>query len=66
MHFIIIYKAHKAEMIRQQLEQEKRINAAVRIQAWWRGTMVRKGFGKYRKKKDKKPKKRSPTTEHKT
>lgn len=31
--------------------------AALRIQAWWRGTMVRKGLGRFKKKKSKKKKK---------
>nr|CAI5854384.1 unnamed protein product [Callosobruchus analis] len=47
----------------KRLQEEKRLlkkkldEAATKIQAWWRGTMVRKGFGKYRKRKDKKGKK---------
>lgn len=46
----------------QQLEEIRRIEegqraAAIRVQAWWRGTMVRKQLGPYRpKKKSKKPK----------
>ncbi|XP_067014023.2 dynein regulatory complex protein 9 [Anabrus simplex] len=32
-------------------EEELRIKMAIRIQAWWRGTMVRRGLGPYRKKK---------------
>lgn len=31
-------------------------HSSVRIQAWWRGTMVRKGFGRFRRKKGKKGK----------
>lgn len=30
--------------------------SAVRIQSWWRGLMVRKGFGRFRRKKGKKGK----------
>lgn len=46
----------------KQLEEIRKIEAgqraaAIRIQAWWRGTMVRKQLGPYRpKKKSKKPK----------
>lgn len=46
----------------KELEEIRKIEdgqraAAVRIQAWWRGTMVRKQIGPYRpKKKSKKPK----------
>lgn len=46
----------------KQLQEIRRIEAgqrasAVRLQAWWRGTMVRKQIGPYRpKKKSKKPK----------
>ena len=35
----------------------KRQKAAVKIQAWWRGVMVRRGLGQYRKKKQKSDKK---------
>lgn len=30
--------------------------SAVQIQSWWRGVMVRKGFGRFRRKKGKKGK----------
>lgn len=40
------------ELRRQEQErQEQRARAAIKIQAWWRGTMVRKCLGPYRKKK---------------
>lgn len=45
----------KLEEIRKIEDGQRR--AAVRIQSWWRGTMVRKQLGPYRpKKKSKKPK----------
>lgn len=31
-----------------------RIRMVTIIQAWWRGTMVRKGFGPFKRKKEKK------------
>ncbi|XP_063238761.1 dynein regulatory complex protein 9 [Bacillus rossius redtenbacheri] len=38
----------------QQEELERRSNAAAtRIQSWWRGVMVRRGFGPFRKKRAK-------------
>lgn len=51
---------------KQKVEEEKRINdyrekMAIKIQAWWRGTMVRRRLGPYklllgpRKKSIKKP-----------
>ncbi|CAH2001848.1 unnamed protein product [Acanthoscelides obtectus] len=51
------YKAYKKQQEEKRLLKKKMDDAATKIQAWWRGTMVRKGFGKYRKKKDKKGKK---------
>lgn len=53
------YKQYKVEQERIKQELERKNNAATIIQAWWRGTMVRKGFGKFRKKKEKKGKKKS-------
>lgn len=53
------YKQYKIEQERKREELERKNLAATRIQAWWRGTMVRKGFGKFRKKKEKKGKKKS-------
>lgn len=41
----------------EQEELERKIRAAIRIQAWWRGVMVRKCLGPFRKKKGKKGKK---------
>ncbi|KAH1001797.1 dynein regulatory complex protein 9 [Dendroctonus ponderosae] len=51
------YQAHKVEQQKQRLEKDRKDRAATKIQAWWRGTMVRKGFGKY-KKKEKRGKKK--------
>ncbi|KAL1513384.1 hypothetical protein ABEB36_002803 [Hypothenemus hampei] len=51
------YEAYKLEQEKKRLENERKNKAATKIQAWWRGVMVRKGFGKYKKKKDRKNKK---------
>ncbi|VEN35958.1 unnamed protein product [Callosobruchus maculatus] len=51
------YKIYKQQQEEKRLLKKKMDDAATKIQAWWRGTMVRKGFGKYRKKKDRKGKK---------
>lgn len=65
-----IFKDHKAfneeylsmvaERERQMAIQKHRVECTIKIQAWWRGVMVRKGFGQYRKKgkKGKKGKKK--------
>ncbi|XP_076254883.1 dynein regulatory complex protein 9-like [Rhynchophorus ferrugineus] len=53
------YKAYKVKKEIENMEKEKRNKAATKIQAWWRGVMVRKGFGKYKKKRDKKNKKKT-------
>lgn len=67
---IQIYKDHKAfneEYLAMIAEREKqmailkhRVECTIKIQAWWRGVMVRKGFGQYRRKgkKGKKGKKK--------
>ncbi|XP_018579802.1 IQ domain-containing protein G-like [Anoplophora glabripennis] len=54
------YKIYKIQQEEKKMILQKRNEAATKIQAWWRGTMVRKGFGKFRKKKDKKGKKKGP------
>lgn len=36
---------------------ERRYEAIVKIQSWWKGIMVRRGLGQYRRKKSKKAKK---------
>lgn len=42
----------RREVIRKQKERlDLEIRTAVRIQAWWRMTMVRRGLGHFRKKK---------------
>lgn len=43
---------HEKNMQKAALElEEKKWRNAIKIQAWWRGTMVRKGLGKYKRKK---------------
>lgn len=37
---------------------ENRYQAIVKIQSWWKGIMVRRGLGPYRRKKTKKPAKK--------
>lgn len=51
--FVKEYLKQKAEEQRLYEEQRYRIECAVRIQAWWRGVMVRRGLGPYRKKSKK-------------
>ncbi|KAH8332906.1 hypothetical protein KR074_007434 [Drosophila pseudoananassae] len=59
MSFVQEYRAQKAEEQRLHDLQVHRINCAVRLQAWWRGTMVRRGLGPF-KKKPKRGKKSKP------
>ena len=40
-------------------EAERRYQAIVKIQSWWKGIMVRRGLGPYRRKKVKGAKKKS-------
>lgn len=39
-------------------DAENRYQAIVKIQSWWKGIMVRRGLGPYRRKKTKKPAKK--------
>ncbi|XP_030369380.1 dynein regulatory complex protein 9 [Scaptodrosophila lebanonensis] len=48
--FVQDYRAKKDEEQRQHDLQLHRIECAVRLQAWWRGTMVRRGLGPFKKK----------------
>lgn len=41
------------------MEVERRYQAIVKIQSWWKGIMVRKGLGQYRRKKSKKASKKA-------
>lgn len=50
------YLQQKAQMEEARRLEKLKWDSAVRIQAWWRGTMFRNGLGPYRKKK-KAPKK---------
>lgn len=50
------YLQRKAQMEEARRVEKLKWDSAVRIQAWWRGTMFRNGLGPYRKKK-KAPKK---------
>ncbi|XP_017866658.1 PREDICTED: IQ domain-containing protein G [Drosophila arizonae] len=59
--FVAEYTARKEEEQRLHDLEVHRIECAVRLQAWWRGTMVRRGLGPFKKKpkrgKRSKPKK---------
>ncbi|XP_077383510.1 dynein regulatory complex protein 9 [Festucalex cinctus] len=53
------------EVVKEEREEEERLRqlelrnkSALKVQAWWRGCMVRKGFGIYRKVEEKKSKKK--------
>jgi predicted nucleic acid-binding Zn-ribbon protein len=47
------YKEHKLQAQREAEELERRTQAAIKIQSWWRGIMFRKGLGPFRRKKGK-------------
>lgn len=51
--FVKEYLELKAEEQRLIKLQIQRLESAVQIQAWWRGTMVRRGLGPYKKKSKK-------------
>lgn len=65
----LVFDARQIEIDAYMIEREKKLaiknfaqlqwNSAIKIQAWWRGTMVRAGLGQFRRKgkKPKKPKK---------
>lgn len=53
------YLQHKEKMEEARRLEKQKWDSAVRIQAWWRGTMYRNGLGPYRRKK--KPKKSGKT-----
>uniref|UniRef100_A0A8C5QPK2 Dynein regulatory complex protein 9 n=1 Tax=Leptobrachium leishanense TaxID=445787 RepID=A0A8C5QPK2_9ANUR len=58
------YKEHERVIIEDRLEKEKarqekrqaqlELKSTIKIQAWWRGIMVRKGLGPYKRAKSKK------------
>lgn len=55
---VVIEDRVAKEQARRKAEQElEELKSAVKIQSWWRGTMVRKQLGPYSKKKKKKGKK---------
>ncbi|KAL9698001.1 hypothetical protein quinque_001442 [Culex quinquefasciatus] len=66
---VILYKHREKEIkicAESRKEREKQmafadmqLRSAIKIQAWWRGTMVRKGLGPFKKKKKSKPPKAS-------
>lgn len=55
---VVVEDRIEKEKARRKSEQEaEELRAAIRVQSWWRGVMVRKGLGPYSKKKKKKGKK---------
>lgn len=55
--FIENYRTEQKELETRRKHEARQCQAAIQIQAWWRGTMVRKQLGPYRpKKKSKKNK----------
>lgn len=55
---VVVEDRVEKEKARRKAEQEAmELRAAIKVQAWWRGIMVRKGLGAYSKKKKKKGKK---------
>ncbi|XP_053478456.1 dynein regulatory complex protein 9 [Ictalurus furcatus] len=55
---VITEDRQEKEKLRKQLEKEQlERKAAIKIQSWWRGTMVRKGLGPFKKGKKSKQKK---------
>lgn len=68
----VMYNARQIEIDQYMIERAKKQavknfaqlqeHSAIKIQAWWRGTMVRRGLGPYKRrgKKPKKPKKAAP------
>lgn len=51
--FIENYRSEQKMLEKQRQQESKKRNAALYIQAWWRGIMVRKQLGPYRPKKKK-------------
>lgn len=49
--YIDEYKERKERERREYEIEQNRINSAIKIQAWWRGVMVRRHLGPYRRKK---------------
>ncbi|KAM9316133.1 dynein regulatory complex protein 9 [Gastrophryne carolinensis] len=59
---VIIEDRLEKEKAQQQKKQEQmELASVIKIQAWWKGTMVRKGLGPYKKGKSKKGKEKSKT-----
>lgn len=54
---VVVEDRIEKEKIRRKVEQEAiELKAGIKLQAWWRGVMVRKGLGPYKKGKKKKGK----------
>lgn len=49
---VVVEDRTEKERIKRELaELEKQMNSCIKIQSWWRGVMVRKGLGEFKKKK---------------
>ncbi|XP_068137395.1 dynein regulatory complex protein 9 [Hyperolius riggenbachi] len=53
---IIQDRVEKETAQKQRKQEQMELASAIKIQAWWKGTMVRKGLGPYKKAKSKKGK----------
>ncbi|XP_053316754.1 dynein regulatory complex protein 9 [Spea bombifrons] len=53
---IIEDRLEKENALKEKRQAETELESTIKIQAWWRGTMVRRGLGPYKKTKDKKGK----------
>ena len=54
--FVDRVKAEKERVRLEKERMEREASSALLIQSWWRGTMVRRCLGPYRKRKDLKAK----------
>lgn len=54
---VVVEDQTEKKRIRDKAEREElELKTSIKLQAWWRGTMVRRGLGEFRKDKDKKKK----------
>ncbi|GAB1608349.1 dynein regulatory complex protein 9-like [Argonauta hians] len=60
---VVVEDRIQKEILRRKAEEEELyIKASIKVQSWWRGIMVRKGYGMYQKKKKKKKTKKAKGT----
>ncbi|KAM4771321.1 dynein regulatory complex protein 9-like isoform 3-T3 [Rhinophrynus dorsalis] len=53
---IIEDRLEKEKLLKQKKQEKLELASVIKLQAWWRGMMVRKGLGPYKKTKSKKGK----------